>query len=67
MRVALPPVVAHDVPLSDMEWFLVRSIEWTTFQEATYRDALEQANTIFRYFLGQFNILFSFEQMANQI
>ncbi|THH10924.1 hypothetical protein EW145_g992 [Phellinidium pouzarii] len=52
MRVALPTVTARETPLSDMEWFLIRSIEWTTFMEQTYRDALEQANAIFRYFLG---------------
>ncbi|KAI5120989.1 hypothetical protein M0805_000450 [Coniferiporia weirii] len=52
MKVALPVVVARETPLSDMEWFLIRSIEWTTFMEQTYRDALEQANAIFRYFLG---------------
>ena len=59
MRVALPPVVAHEIPLSDMELFLIRSIEWTIFQETTYRDALEQANTIFRYFLGA-SVVFPF-------
>ena len=31
----------------------MRSIEWTTFFEATYDTALEQANVILRYFLGQ--------------
>ncbi|KAH8111554.1 107-domain-containing protein [Phellopilus nigrolimitatus] len=52
IKVALPPVVTREAPLSDMEWFLIRSIEWTTFMEQTYTDALEQANVIFRYFLG---------------
>lgn len=31
---------------------LLRSIEWTTFMEATYDTALEQATVILRYFLG---------------
>lgn len=52
MKIALPDVVSRESSLSEMEWFLIRSIEWTTFQEETYRDALEQANAIFRYFLG---------------
>ncbi|EJC99448.1 uncharacterized protein FOMMEDRAFT_148674 [Fomitiporia mediterranea MF3/22] len=52
MKKALSPVLALESELSDMELFLIRSIEWTTFQEQTYRDALEQANAIFRYFLG---------------
>ncbi|KAL5501221.1 NUP84 [Sanghuangporus vaninii] len=51
MKVTLPPVVTNDT-LSDTEWFLIRSIEWTTFYEQTYPDALEQANAIIRYFLG---------------
>ena len=52
MTVPLPTILAREAPLTDMEWFLIRSIEWTTFMEETYRDALEQANVIFRYFLG---------------
>ena len=46
--------------ISDMEWFLIRSIEWTTFQEETFVDALEHANTVFRYFFGMFIFPFSF-------
>ncbi|TDL18237.1 hypothetical protein BD410DRAFT_775281 [Rickenella mellea] len=52
MKVALPSVLARETPLSDMEWLLIRSIEWTTFMDATYPQALEQANAIFRYFLA---------------
>jgi hypothetical protein len=38
---------------SDPQLLLLRSIEWTTFHEATYDTALEQANVILRYFLGK--------------
>ena len=52
MKVSLPSVATREAQLTDMEWYLIRSIEWTTFIEDTYREALEQANAIFRYFLG---------------
>ncbi|KAI0363800.1 hypothetical protein BV20DRAFT_957521 [Pilatotrama ljubarskyi] len=48
----LPYITAMEPPPSEAEWLLVRSIEWTTFLEATYDTALEQANVILRYFLG---------------
>lgn len=50
---ALPSVTAMETSLSEEEWFLIRSIEWTVFMEETYPDALKQANAIFRYFLGE--------------
>lgn len=53
MKVALPSALTRETPLSDLEWLLIRSIEWTTFMQATYPEALEQANAIFRYFLGE--------------
>ncbi len=52
MTVSLPSVLSRESPLSDWEWFLIRSIEWTMFMEETYNEALEQANATFRYFLG---------------
>lgn len=52
MKMSLPSVTIREAQLSDMEWYLIRSIEWTTFIEDTYREALEQANAILRYFLG---------------
>ena len=45
-------LLSVEPPPTDAEWLLVRSIEWTTFFEATYDTALEQANVILRYFLG---------------
>ncbi|KAJ6546893.1 nuclear pore protein 84/107 [Mycena capillaripes] len=48
----LPSVIAMQTPPSDEELFLLRSIEWTIFTEATYETALEQTNVILRYFLG---------------
>lgn len=41
-------------PPSDEELFLLRSIEWTIFTDATYETALEQTNVILRYFLGMY-------------
>lgn len=38
--------------MSVEEELLLRSIEWTTFVEATYETAAEQANVVVRYFLG---------------
>ena len=48
----LPSLAMREAPLTGIEWYLIRSIEWTTFLKETYRNALEQANVIFRYFLG---------------
>ncbi|KAJ6459798.1 nuclear pore protein 84/107 [Mycena vitilis] len=48
----LPSIIAMQTPPSDEELFLLRSIEWTIFTEATYETALEQTNVILRYFLG---------------
>jgi nuclear pore complex protein Nup107 len=43
-------------PPSSTELLLLRSIEWTVFDASTYDTALEQANVIFRYFLGNFSV-----------
>ncbi|KAI0668046.1 nuclear pore protein 84/107 [Trametes maxima] len=51
-RGPLPFVYGLEPPPTEPEWLLVRSIEWTTFLEATYDTALEQTNVILRYFLG---------------
>ncbi|KAJ7349466.1 nuclear pore protein 84/107 [Mycena albidolilacea] len=48
----LPSIIAMQPPPSDEELFLLRSIEWTIFTDATYETALEQTNVILRYFLG---------------
>ncbi|KAF7323271.1 Nuclear pore complex protein [Mycena chlorophos] len=48
----LPSIIALQPPPTDEETFLLRSIEWTIFSDATYETALEQANVILRYFLG---------------
>ncbi|KAG5640987.1 hypothetical protein DXG03_006451, partial [Asterophora parasitica] len=48
----LPSIIALQTPPTDPELFLLRSIEWTTYNETTYDTALEQANVILRYFLG---------------
>ncbi|GLB38465.1 putative nuclear pore protein 84 / 107 [Lyophyllum shimeji] len=48
----LPSIIALQPPPTDAELFLLRSIEWTTYNETTYPTALEQANVILRYFLG---------------
>ncbi|EDQ98148.1 uncharacterized protein LACBIDRAFT_309794 [Laccaria bicolor S238N-H82] len=48
----LPSIIALQQPPTDAELFLLRSIEWTIFQDTTYNTALEQANVILRYFLG---------------
>ena len=49
----LPSIIALQPPPTDAEFFLLRSIEWTIFQDTTYNTALEQANVILRYFLGK--------------
>ncbi|KAK1227800.1 Nucleoporin nup84 [Marasmius sp. AFHP31] len=48
----LPSIISTQPPPSDAELFLLRSIEWIVFSEATYDKALEQANHILRYFLA---------------
>ncbi|KAF7298503.1 Nuclear pore complex protein [Mycena kentingensis (nom. inval.)] len=48
----LPNIIALQPPPTDEEMFLLRSIEWTIFYEATYATALEQTNVILRYFLA---------------
>jgi nuclear pore complex protein Nup107 len=52
-RLTLPSIVTRESKLSNDEQMLIRSIEWTTFLEETYINALEQSNVIFRYFLGE--------------
>ncbi|KAF8836112.1 nuclear pore protein 84/107 [Paxillus ammoniavirescens] len=52
LRGPLPSIIALQTPPSDEEMLLLRSIEWTTFMEATYDTALEQATVILRYFLS---------------
>lgn len=47
----LPSIIAMQPPLTDVETFLLRLIEWT-FLVPTYDTALEQANVILRYFLA---------------
>ncbi|CAK5283093.1 unnamed protein product [Mycena citricolor] len=48
----LPSPTAMKTDPSEEELFLLRSIEWTIFSDATFETALEQANVILRYFLG---------------
>ncbi|KIJ62485.1 hypothetical protein HYDPIDRAFT_94356 [Hydnomerulius pinastri MD-312] len=48
----LPSIISLQSPPSNEEMLLLRSIEWTTFMEATYNTALEQATVILRFFLG---------------
>ncbi|KIK67022.1 hypothetical protein GYMLUDRAFT_69211 [Collybiopsis luxurians FD-317 M1] len=62
LRGPLPSMTMLQPPPSDEENFLLRSIEWTTFSEATYDRALEQANHIFRYFLATGRV-----QLAQQL
>lgn len=56
----LPSIIAMQPAPTDSELFLLRSIEWTTFSEATYETALEQANVLLRYFLGKFDVMLPF-------
>jgi nuclear pore complex protein Nup107 len=51
-------------PPTDQELFLLRSIEWTIFTDATYETALEQTNVILRYFLGAYFPFNSFFQLT---
>ncbi|KAF9071055.1 nuclear pore protein 84/107 [Rhodocollybia butyracea] len=62
LRGPLPSMTALQPPPSDIEHLFLRSIEWTTFSEATYDRALEQANHIFRYFLATGRV-----QLAQQL
>jgi len=48
----LPSIIALQPSPSDMEQLFLRSIKWTTFLQAMYDIALEQANVILHYFLG---------------
>jgi len=52
MKGPLPSVIALQATPSDVELLLLRSIEWTMFEDGTYDTALEQAIVILRYFLG---------------
>ncbi|KAI4519168.1 hypothetical protein K525DRAFT_258749 [Schizophyllum commune Loenen D] len=52
LRGPLPPLNAPQPPPSDEELLLARSIEWTTFMDATFPSALEHANLILRRFLA---------------
>ncbi|GAW01814.1 nuclear pore complex protein [Lentinula edodes] len=61
-RGPLPSTTALQPPAKDAEILLLRSIEWTTFSEATYDRALEQANHICRYFLATGRV-----QLAQQL
>ncbi|KAJ3988288.1 nuclear pore protein 84/107 [Lentinula detonsa] len=62
LRGPLPSMTVLQPPASDAENFFLRSIEWTTFSEATYDRALEQANHICRYFLATGRV-----QLAQQL
>ncbi|KAG2120267.1 107-domain-containing protein [Suillus clintonianus] len=42
---------------SDIELLLLRSIEWTTFEDGMHDTALEQVTVILRYFLGAGSVL----------
>ncbi|KAG2337787.1 hypothetical protein BDR05DRAFT_1004738 [Suillus weaverae] len=52
MKGPLPSVIALQGTPSDVESLLLRSIEWTTFEDGTYDTALEQATVILWHFLG---------------
>ncbi|KAG6852732.1 hypothetical protein C0991_009470 [Blastosporella zonata] len=52
LRGRLPSIIALQPPPTVQELILLRSIEWTTYNESTFSIALEQANVILRYFLG---------------
>lgn len=53
MKGPLPSVITLQATPSDIELLLLRSIEWTTFEDGTHDTALEQATVILRYFLGE--------------
>ncbi|KAG1856956.1 hypothetical protein DFJ58DRAFT_878706 [Suillus subalutaceus] len=46
MKGPLPSVIALQATPSDIELLLLRSIEWTTFEDGMYDTALEQATVI---------------------
>ncbi|KAK7060258.1 Nucleoporin nup84 [Paramarasmius palmivorus] len=60
----LPSIISTQSPPSDAELFLLRSIEWIIFSEATYDKALEQANHILRYFLASGRIQLARELLS---
>ncbi|KAJ4468243.1 nuclear pore protein 84/107 [Lentinula aciculospora] len=62
LRGPLPSMTVLQPQASDAETLFLRSIEWTTFCEATYDRALEQANHICRYFLATGRV-----QLAQQL
>ncbi|KAG1880885.1 hypothetical protein F4604DRAFT_1748514 [Suillus subluteus] len=51
MKDPFPSVVVLHATPSDIKFLLLRSIEWTIFEDGTYDTALEQATVILRYFL----------------
>jgi len=60
----LPSIIALQGTPSDVELLLLRSIEWTTFEDGTYDTALEQATVILRYFLGKYMMLFYYSGLT---
>lgn len=52
MKGSLPSVLASQAAPSDIELLLLRSIEWTTFEDGTHDTVLEHAIVILLYFLG---------------
>lgn len=42
-----------DARLNPRQLELIRSLEWLTFDQCTYTDALTQANALARYFLSE--------------
>ncbi|KAG6906112.1 hypothetical protein DXG01_015860 [Tephrocybe rancida] len=52
LRGRLPSIIALQPPPTAPELLLLRSIEWTTYNDTTFSTALEQAGVILRYFLG---------------
>jgi hypothetical protein len=48
-----PPVSSDPRKLSDPEQALINAIDWLTFHESTYRDAIVRINAVLRYFLGE--------------
>lgn len=45
-------VTSFETSLDPNEERLVRAIDWLTFYEATYTDAIVQTNAVMRVFLG---------------
>ncbi|KIN96730.1 hypothetical protein M404DRAFT_32971 [Pisolithus tinctorius Marx 270] len=52
LRGPLPSIVVLQPEPSNVEMLLLRSIDWTSFMEATNDTALEQVTVILRFFLG---------------